>query len=166
MFYETAQYPFVQPLQAAWQTLRDELQALSTSDFVKWPERSIYDGDWTVFALYRLGEAISAHTALCPQTAALLAQVPGLVNAGFSSLAPGTYIGPNVGYTQEVLRCHVGLITPENCAPRVDKEARGAVGPQAHASSLTTPKSMRPGTAATRRAWCCYSTSNEIPQSR
>ena len=125
MFYESAQYPFVQPLQAAWQTLRDELQALSTSYFVKWPERSIYDGDWTVFALYRLGEAISAHTALCPQTAALLAQVPGLVNAGFSSLAPGTYIGPHVGYTQEVLRCHVGLITPENCALRVDKETRG-----------------------------------------
>ena len=34
MFYESAQYPFVQPLQTAWQTLRDELQALSTSYFV------------------------------------------------------------------------------------------------------------------------------------
>jgi aspartyl/asparaginyl beta-hydroxylase (cupin superfamily) len=30
-----------------------------------------------------------------------------------------------VGYTQEVLRCHVGLVTPENCALRVAKETRG-----------------------------------------
>lgn len=125
MFYEPEQYPFVLPLQAAWSTIRDELLALSESYFVKWPERSIYDGNWTVFALSRLGEAIEPHTRLCPHTAALLAQVPGLVNAGFSSLAPGTYIGPHVGYTQEVLRCHVGLVTPPDCAIRVDKQTRG-----------------------------------------
>lgn len=29
--------------------MRGELEALRSSYFVKWPERSNYDGDWTVF---------------------------------------------------------------------------------------------------------------------
>ena len=64
---------------------------------------------------------------MCPITTKLIEEIPGLLSAGFSSLAPGTYIGPHFGYTNQVLRYHLGLVTPENCAIRVDKETRSWV---------------------------------------
>lgn len=124
MFIVADTYPFLAELQDNWEDVLEELSALGSSYFVKWPERSIYDGDWTVFALFRLGEPIEGHTELCPRTSAMLRKVPGLVNAGFSSLAPGVYIGPHVGYTDEVLRCHVGLVTPDKCGIRVGNEIK------------------------------------------
>jgi aspartyl/asparaginyl beta-hydroxylase (cupin superfamily) len=124
MFIESTEYPFLKPIQDQWQDILSELSALEKEYFVKWPERSIYDGNWTVFALFRLGEHIQLHNLLCPITTSLLEKVPGLVNAGFSSLASGVYIGPHYGYTKEVLRCHIGLITPPNCAIRVGSEIR------------------------------------------
>lgn len=124
MFIEPSQYPFLKPIQDNWQEILTELTALEQEYFVKWPEESIYNGNWTVFALFRLGEHLQMHNVLCPVTTSLLENIPGLVNAGFSSLAPDVYIGPHYGYTKEVLRCHIGLITPPNCAIRVGAEVR------------------------------------------
>lgn len=125
MFIEASEYPFLNPIRENWNQILNELLALDQNYFVKWPERSIYDGDWTVFALFRLGERIKMHSDLCPATTSMLENVPGLVNAGFSSLAPGVYIGPHYGYTNEVLRCHLGLVIPqEDCAIRVGSETR------------------------------------------
>ena len=47
-----------------------------------------------------------------------------MTTAGFSFLAPGTVIRPHIGYSGEVLRCHLGLIVPEGCALRVGAETR------------------------------------------
>lgn len=124
MFIEADTYPFLSDLQANWKDVQDELTALGSSYFVQWPERSIYEGNWTVFALFRLGIPFEEHTSQCPKTTELLNGIPGLVNAGFSSLASGVYIGPHVGYTQEVLRCHLGLVTPEKCGIRVGNEIK------------------------------------------
>ena len=124
MFIEAETFPFLSNIRSQWQVILDELSALSQSYFVEWPERDIYDGNWTVFALYFAGEPIQEHTVLCQQTNQLLTKVPGLVNAGFSSLAPGVHILPHEGYTKELLRCHVGLTTPANCGIRVGDEVR------------------------------------------
>ena len=124
MFQQAAEFPFLSQLKRDWQHIRDELLALNKTYFVKWPERNIYDGDWNVFGLYKFGEKVEQHCALCPITTKLIEEIPGLLSAGFSSLAPGTYIGPHFGYTNQVLRYHLGLVTPENCAIRVDKETR------------------------------------------
>lgn len=124
MFYPPEDYKGIATLAAGWETIRDELDTLAKTAFMKWPETSIYDGNWTVFSLIRAGARVDEHCMLCPQTVALLEAVPGLVNAGFSSLAPGTYIGPHYGYTNEVLRCHIGLKPSENCAIRVGDEVR------------------------------------------
>lgn len=124
MFEQASDFPFLAHLKRDWQLIRDELLALNKTYFVEWPERNIYDGDWTVFGLYKFGEKVEQHCALCPTTTKLVEQIPGLMTAGFSSLAPGTYIGPHFGYTNRVLRYHLGLVTPENCVIRVDKETR------------------------------------------
>ena len=124
MFIESGRYPFLDPLKEKWSIILTELQALGQSYFVEWPEREIYKGDWRVFALFRLGIPFEDNVKLCPETARMLQEIPGLVNAGFSSLDPGVYIGPHTGYTRQVLRCHVGLIVPEQCGIRVGQELR------------------------------------------
>ena len=45
-----------------------------------------------------------------------------MTTAGFSFLAPGTVIRPHIGYSGELLRCHLGLIVTEGCALRVGAE--------------------------------------------
>ena len=124
MFIESNAYLYLDELQNNWSVVLAELQALSQTYFVEWPERDIYSGNWRVFALFRLGVSFEDNVKACPETARMLQEVPGLVNAGFSSLDPGVYIGPHVGYTRQVLRCHLGLIAPENCGIRVGKEVR------------------------------------------
>ena len=124
MFIESSVYPFLNPLKEKWSVVLAELQALSQTYFAEWPERDIYTGNWRVFALFRLGVPFEEHVKLCPETARILQEVPGLVNAGFSSLDSGVYIGPHTGYTRQVLRCHLGLIVPEQCGIRVGQEVR------------------------------------------
>ena len=62
---------------------------------------------------------IKKNCELCPETTKALESIPDLVSAGFSSLAPGTSIAPHTGYPDGLLRCHLGLIIPTDCALRV-----------------------------------------------
>lgn len=112
-------YPFLLTLEENWKAILDELDNLlyneaanNKSYFVPWPETDIYEGDWDAFGLYFQGEKLEKNCEFCPKTTALVESIPGMTTAGFSALAPDTYISPHVGYTEEVLRCHLGLITP------------------------------------------------------
>jgi beta-hydroxylase len=124
MFFEPADWEFVSALEANWLIVRQELEQLSPNNFIDWPEKNIYNQGWEVFGLYAFGQKIADNCKLCPETTKLLEAIPGMVTAGFSSLAPGTYIGPHFGVTNTVLRCHLGVIVPDGCAIRVDKETK------------------------------------------
>lgn len=124
MFLQASQFPFLAPLQRDWQRIRDELLALKASYFMQWPQYNIYTGRWSVFGLYNLGEKLESNCALCPHTTQLIEAVPGMVTAGFSSLAPDTHLTAHVGLTNKVLRYHLGLVTTENCAIRVGARTR------------------------------------------
>lgn len=124
MFYPLDQFPFVHALEESWRTIRDEHSRLAASDFMEWPERHLYNQGWAVFGFYAFGKRLSRNCELCPETTKVLETLPGLVTAGFSQLAPGTHIQPHTGYTSAVLRCHLGLIVPEDCALRVGSETR------------------------------------------
>jgi beta-hydroxylase len=124
-FYDQRDFPFTRVLQRSWPRILAELQALRSGDFIAWPEKYLYEGKgWDTFGLFALGVPIARNCALCPETAAALGQIPGLVSAGFSSLAPGTHIQPHTGYPDGLLRCHLGLIVPEQCGLRVADEVR------------------------------------------
>ncbi|MEB3360627.1 MAG: aspartyl/asparaginyl beta-hydroxylase domain-containing protein [Synechococcaceae cyanobacterium] len=124
-FYDPRDFPFTQVLQRSWPRILEELQALRSGDFIAWPEKYLYEGKgWDTFGLFALGVPIARNCELCPETAAALRQIPGLVSAGFSSLAPGTHIAPHTGYPDGLLRCHLGLIVPESCGLRVASEVR------------------------------------------
>jgi beta-hydroxylase len=132
VFLDPTQYPFTQALEANWQSVRGELDRLSKDNFMAWPDRFLYGqpdrqrygSGWDVFGLYAFGQKIKRNCALCPQTSRLVEEIPGLTTAGFSWLEPGTHIKPHVGYASNVLRCHLGLIVPGDCALRVGPETR------------------------------------------
>jgi aspartyl/asparaginyl beta-hydroxylase (cupin superfamily) len=124
MFFEASNFEFATALEANWLVVRQELEQLQPKNFIEWPEKNIYNQGWEVFGLYAFGQRIEDNCRLCPETTKLVEKIPGMMTAGFSSLAPGTYIGPHFGATKAVLRCHLGVIVPAQCAIRVDKETR------------------------------------------
>jgi aspartyl/asparaginyl beta-hydroxylase (cupin superfamily) len=107
-------------LEANWVAIREE--CLAVTDLTQWPEKSIYEGQWDVYGIYDLkGNLIGNHAKECPKTTEILRQIPRLQTAGFSILRAGAVIKPHIGYTDKVLRCHLGLVIPEgDCALKVE----------------------------------------------
>ncbi|HEY9695658.1 MAG TPA: aspartyl/asparaginyl beta-hydroxylase domain-containing protein [Trichocoleus sp.] len=126
MYYDAHQFEFVHLLEANWKTIQQELNQLTPQHFIPYPERYLLDRrtGWDVFGLYFVGVKIDLNCALCPETARLVKQIPGMITAGFSRLAPGAHIVPHSGRPSGVLRCHMGLDVPEKCALRVAHEVR------------------------------------------
>lgn len=124
MFLDPSAFPFVSILENRWREIERELAAVQQQSFIPWPERFLYEGHWNVFGLYAFGEKLPGNCARCPQTTRVVEAIPGMTTAGFSFLAPGTVIRPHIGYSGEVLRCHLGLMVPEGCALRVGAETR------------------------------------------
>jgi aspartyl/asparaginyl beta-hydroxylase (cupin superfamily) len=128
MFYSNALFPFTGILSKNWHAIRGELDALDRAEFMDWPEHSLYgEKGWQTFGLYAFGTRQPEGCARCPQTEALVKQIPGLMMAGFSRLAPGARIVPHrgyEGYAGYVLRVHLGLDVPNDCGLRVGEETR------------------------------------------
>jgi ornithine lipid ester-linked acyl 2-hydroxylase len=128
MYYDPAMFPFTSLLEQSWRSIRAELDALDGKEFIDWPEHSLYGNrGWETFGLFAFGQRQHEGCARCPQTESLVRQIPGLMMAGFSRLAPGAHIVPHrgyEGYSGYVLRFHLGLDIPEDCALRVGAETR------------------------------------------
>lgn len=124
MFERFDDFSFLFPLAEGWRDIQGELATLDRASFLGWPETDIYTGNWSVFPFYKFGERITPTCDACPRTARLIETVPGLVTAGFSRLAPGTHITPHSGYTDAVLRFHLGLTAAADCGLRVGAEIR------------------------------------------
>jgi len=122
MYKNSQDFSFTKILEDNWLTIRRELEQLSDRSFVEWPEKHLYQDGWDIFGLYAFGMKLDKNCQLCPETAKLVEQIPHLVSAGFSSLKAGTHIKPHTGYPDGVLRCHLGLIVPNDCGLRVGDE--------------------------------------------
>ena len=128
MYQDKEKYPFVKILEDNWQDILAEYQAIAGEPQMHaWPEGGLYEGRWDTYGLYGFGKKRHKECARCPKTTKLVEQIPGMVMAGFSRLAPGTHIKPHVGYggwAQYVLRVHLGLMVPEGAEMRVGTETR------------------------------------------
>jgi beta-hydroxylase len=124
MFFDPQRFDFVPTLEANWQVVREELLQLDRKYFIPWPERMLYGRGWDVFGLYAFEKRFDRHCAWCPETTRLVEAIPGMTTAGFSSLLPGVHIKPHKGLSSAVLRCHLGLIVPLDCALRVGDDTR------------------------------------------
>ena len=143
-YHPRTRFPWLAGLEAASGTIRAEMHAAIAStraELVPYIEYSEHEAleqwrplnrnpDWTAVHLLRKGEVVAANAALCPQTMALLAQLPqptiagASPNAMFSLLAPHTAIPPHVGVNNTRLVCHLPLVVPAGCWFRVGGETR------------------------------------------
>lgn len=129
MFYNPARFEFTKLLEDNWQKIREELDRLDDARFVSWYQKYDYNNDWSTFSFFssfrqEKRQKAENNCSLCPETAKILEQIPGLTTAAFSRMLPGTHIKPHRGYNGEVLRCHLGLIIPENCGIMVRGQTR------------------------------------------
>jgi len=143
-FYDRKDFPWLAEVEAATQTIRDELLVLLRDDarefgayvnhpdgvpLNQWAELN-HSPKWNVYFLWKDGARQDAHCARCPRTAALLKTVPmarvpqAAPAAFFSTLAPKTLIPPHTGVTNTRLIVHIPLIVPEDCWFRVGNETR------------------------------------------
>ncbi len=130
-FFSTAFRPELDRIAADWLAIRDEYRATPAGQFLNYNDTGLPNipENWKLLPLYAWGAPVAANCRTCPTTARLLKGLPGMVSAAFSAIAPGTEIRPHRGAPQGVIRCHLGLITPDagdasRCALEVNGEAR------------------------------------------
>lgn len=131
-FADPRAHAWTAALEAGFPAIRAELDAVLAA----WeripafqeiqPEQAALTQDerWKTYVFYGYGAWVDANRAECPQTSALLEQVPGLRAAMFSILAPGKQIPPHRGPYAGVLRYHLGLRVPDpaRCGIRVGRD--------------------------------------------
>ncbi|EIL91260.1 aspartyl/asparaginyl beta-hydroxylase domain-containing protein [Rhodanobacter spathiphylli] len=144
-FYPPERFPAHARLEAACDTIREELRAVlahaadSLVPFLGAPSSAAVAAEllaasgpqeaaWDAFFFQRHGVRHDAHCLRCPRTSALLDALP-LVRIRehapetlYSVLRPGTHILPHRGVTNTRLVTHLPLIVPPDCALRVGGE--------------------------------------------
>jgi ornithine lipid ester-linked acyl 2-hydroxylase len=123
-------FPWMADLEANWQVIRAELDALLLhreklprfQDISPDQKYISPDDKWKIFVFYGFSYRSERNCQLCPATAALLERVPNVQNAFFSILAPGKQVPSHRGITKGLIRCHLGLKVPvdrEHCVMEV-----------------------------------------------
>ena len=141
-FHDRDQFPWLDVLEAATDDIRAEfvkvfaedagklepyVQGMAQSDL--WRELN-ESRRWSVYYLWRAGEAQPENLARCPKTAEALkawpqCDLPGSgPSAVFSILDAKTRIPPHTGVNNARLICHLPLIVPEGCWFRVGSQTR------------------------------------------
>ncbi len=128
-WHDPAEYPWVAALENSFAEIKHEFLTQYQGGLNRHPESDelARTGAWNTYTFYRMAEGFTEHLDNCPATAAALAQVPGIENAGmayFSAMAPGTTVKPHCGFVNARIRCHLGLVVPEGCWMRVGSERR------------------------------------------
>lgn len=133
---DTKDFSELDAIQENWEVIRDEAQALLDSglfDNTKDPEsdayydigfRSFYKYGWSKFYLKWYGHTQKSALKLCPKTSALLAKIPSVNGAMFSTLPPEGKLTKHIDPVASSLRYHLGLATPnsKDCYISVDDE--------------------------------------------
>jgi aspartyl/asparaginyl beta-hydroxylase (cupin superfamily)/thioredoxin-like negative regulator of GroEL len=138
-FFERADFPWLDAVEAATDEIRDELTQVLIADraglqpYIDYPAGLPLDQwkelnrsrRWSAYVLWNQGTIDAAHVARCPRTVAALEHVPRCEvgarapTAFFSILNPATRIPPHHGVTNTRLTVHLPLIVPPNCGFRV-----------------------------------------------
>jgi aspartyl/asparaginyl beta-hydroxylase (cupin superfamily) len=143
-FFERADFPWLDAVEAATDDIRAELTNVLVSDreglepyiayssgvpLDQWKELN-KSRRWSAYFLWNQGVAQEAHLARCPRTAQVLKSAPQCQVASraptsfFSILDAGTHIPPHTGVTNTRVIVHLPLIVPPNCGFRVGSETR------------------------------------------
>jgi beta-hydroxylase len=134
-FFPLERFPWVAHIEQNWTVIREEAErlledrdALANFQDISKDQIEITDDDrWKTFFLYGYGFEAKLGTEMCPRTAALMRDIPGMTTAMFSILSPRKHILDHRGPYKGVLRYHLGLIVPrdkEACRIRVGQDIR------------------------------------------
>lgn len=134
-FFPLDRFPWVEHIEANWEVIREELEGVlrdreSLPNFqeISKDQIGITDDDrWKTFFLYGYGFEAELGVRMCPRTAALMREIPGMTTAMLSILSPRKHILDHRGPYKGVLRYHLGLIVPKDrqaCRIRVGDEIR------------------------------------------
>ena len=118
-------------LESEWATIRSELDTvlehrdrLANFQDISTDQATLTDDNrWKTYFFYGFGFRSDANCDRCPETARLVASVPGMKTAMFSILAPGKHIPAHCGPYKGLVRYHLGLKVPtdrERCRIRID----------------------------------------------
>jgi aspartyl/asparaginyl beta-hydroxylase (cupin superfamily) len=132
-FLPLERFPWIVHIEENWEAIREEAERLleHQSELASFQEISkdqieITDDDrWKTFFIYGYGFEAKLGVQMCPQTAALMRQIPGMTTAMISILSPRKHILDHRGPYKGVLRYHLGLIVPtdaESCRIRVGED--------------------------------------------
>ena len=150
-FFDRAQFPWLDEIEAATDEIRAELLRVLVSDreglqpYIDFPSTLPLDQwkdlnrsrRWSAYFLWNQGKPNAGHLARCPATARLLETGPRCridgraPTAFFSILEPNTRIPAHTGVTNTRLTVHLPLIVPESCGFRVGATTREWVPGQA-----------------------------------
>ena len=134
-FFPTERFPWVGHIEENWSVIREEVEALledhaalpNFQDISKDQIEITDDDRWKTFFLYGYGFEAKLGVEMCPRTAALMREIPGMKTAMISILSPRKHILDHRGPYKGVLRYHLGLIVPreaEQCRIRVGEDIR------------------------------------------
>ena len=142
-FFERADFPWLDPIEAAANDIREEFIEILTAEegftpYISYPQDVPHNQfaelnnspRWSAFHLYKMGQRVDENAAQCPKTMLALAGAPQPDQPGrtpsamFSLLKPRTRIPPHNGVTNTRLVAHLALIIPESCQFRVGNDVR------------------------------------------
>jgi ornithine lipid ester-linked acyl 2-hydroxylase len=121
IFFDKSHFPWANELEANWQVIRRELDAVlehtdalpNFQDISPRQHRIANDNRWKTYFFYGFGFKAQQNCDRCPETTRLLSQIPGLKVAFFSILAPGKHIPEHRGKHKGIIRYHLALKVPE-----------------------------------------------------
>ncbi len=134
-FFGLERFPWVAHIEESWEVIREEAERLlevqgelaNFQDISKDQIEITDDDRWKTFFIYGYGFEAKLGVEMCPRTAALMRQIPGMTTAMISILSPRKHILDHRGPYKGVLRYHLGLIVPEDaesCRIRVGEDVR------------------------------------------
>lgn len=119
--------PELKVLEDNWETIRDEALNMAQMKEIKAPDKhddigfnSFFKYGWKRFYLKWYDAKHPSAEQLCPQTVALLKQIPSVKAAMFAELPPGGRLNPHRDPFAGSLRYHLGLVTPNDAQCYID----------------------------------------------
>ena len=129
-FYELDVYPELKQIKLHKDKIRTEVKKSlenNLEEWTDWPEKNLYNGDnvWKIMPFYYYGTWVNKNCEKMPELTKFLHKLPTLRIALLSILAPNTVLKEHKGWgshSNNVLRCHYGILVPHNCYIGVKNE--------------------------------------------